>query len=92
MARLSREQLLEKLQIATNTVKTGQIWRHTKTDSQYEIMGIGINERTNDIEIEYRELNHKSPITWHRSFDGEDGWIIPTEINNVLTPRFSKVI
>ena len=91
MAHTLRVELLRKLEVATAIIKKDEVWQHTKTKGRYVIIGIGINEGNEDIQVEYRELDHEPPITWHRSFDGKDGWIVPTEIEGLPAPRFTKI-
>jgi len=37
------------------------------------------------------EKLEKAAISWDRSFEGKDGWTVPTEINGELVQRFKKI-
>lgn len=43
-----------------------------------------IREDNEEVRVIYKELSHEPAIMWDRSFDGQDGWIVPTEINGKL--------
>ena len=91
MAHTSREILLAKLETANTFVSKGEIWQHTESGGRYLIEGVAVDEGTEEVRIEYRELDHDPAITWLRSLDGEKGWITPTEINGMPAPRFTKI-
>lgn len=90
MNHCTKEYLLSLIQEASKVIKVGDIWTHTKTNHQYQILGIGISEETLDVEVEYKEVSQEPPIIWHRSFNGKNGWLTPTTINNQSIPRFVK--
>ncbi|MDD2224983.1 MAG: DUF1653 domain-containing protein [Candidatus Shapirobacteria bacterium] len=92
MPQSDRQILLTKLEQAKTQIEIGTKYRHTKTGSQYLVLNLVIQEDTEEIRVIYQELNHQPAIIWSRSFDGPDGWIIPTEINREMVPRFTKII
>ena len=91
MAHTERVVLEKKLAEALKVVSTGQRWRHTKSGGEYTIVSAGINEATEEIVVVYRELNHEPSITWIRTFDTGDGWVVPTEIDGKPAARFMKI-
>ena len=91
MSQRDRQILLNKLEQAKTQIEIGAKYQHTKTGGQYLVLNLIIQEDTQEIRVVYQELNHQPAIIWSRSFDGPDGWIIPTEINGQLTPRFIKI-
>ncbi|OGG05571.1 hypothetical protein A2872_00215 [Candidatus Gottesmanbacteria bacterium RIFCSPHIGHO2_01_FULL_42_12] len=91
MAHISREELLERLQAATAVVTVGKYYKHTKSGGRYKVLGLGIDEKAEKVQVQYQEIDHDPPITWHRHFDGEDGWITPTEIDGKPAPRFTFI-
>lgn len=92
MPQSDRKILLTKLEQAKNEVEIGAKYQHTKTGGQYLVLNLIIQEDTEEIRVIYQELNHQPAIIWSRSFDGPDGWIIPTEIDEKLVSRFTKII
>ena len=91
MAHTEREVLLRKLDEAKTKVEVGAKYRHTKSGGEYVVIDLVIREDNEEIRVIYKELSHEPPITWDRSFDGVDGWIVPTEIEGKQVPRFTKV-
>lgn len=90
MPHTPRETILEKLKLAQKKVKVGEKYMHTKSGGRYVVTNIVAREDNEEVRVIYKELDHKPAISWDRSFDGKDGWIVPTEINGKLTPRFKK--
>lgn len=90
MAHTTREDLLKKLEEAKKVVKVGDKYKHTKTGGEYIVVDLVIREDNEEIRVIYKELNHQPPISWDRSFDGQDGFIVPTEIEGKRVPRFTK--
>lgn len=91
MPQSDRQILLTKLQQAKNQIEIGTKYQHTKTKGEYLVLNLVIQEDTEEIRVIYQEINHQPAIIWSRSFDGPDGWIIPTEINGKMVPRFTKI-
>lgn len=91
MGHIERNILLSKLDEAARHVEVGAKYRHSKSGGEYIVIGLVIREDNEEIRVIYKELNHEPPIIWDRSFDGQDGWIVPTEINGEKVPRFTKV-
>lgn len=91
MSHTDRCILQQKLNQAKNQITIGARYRHTKTGGQYLVINIGINEKTEEISVIYQELNHPESFIWIRSLAGQDGWLTPTEINDRLVPRFTKI-
>lgn len=91
MAHTEREVLLGKLEEARTKVEVGARYRHTKSGGEYIVRGLVIREDKEEVRVIYEELSHEPAITWDRSFDGTDGWTIPTEVDGKLVPRFTKV-
>lgn len=91
MAHTSREVLLEKLENAKAQVDIGAKYQHTKSGGRYIVLDLVIREDNEEIRVIYKELDHEPPILWDRSFDGQDGWLVPTEINGKQVPRFTKI-
>jgi len=91
MSQSDRQTLLTKLQQAKTQIEIGAKYQHTKTGGQYLVLNLVIQEDTEEIRVIYQEINHQPTIIWSRSFDGPDGWIIPTEINGKSVPRFTKI-
>ena len=92
MPQSDRQILLTKLEQAKTQIEIGVKYQHTKTKGEYLVLNLVIQEDTEEIRVIYQEINHQPAIIWSRSFDGPDGWIIPTEINGKLVPRFTKII
>lgn len=90
MAHTEREVLLRKLDEANTQVEVGAKYQHTKSGGEYVVTDLVIREDNEEIRVIYKELSHKPTITWDRSFDGQDGWIVPTEIDGKLVARFTK--
>ncbi len=90
MAHTEREILLKKLDEAKSQVEIGAKYQHTKSKGIYTVTELVIREDNEEIRVIYKELEHNPPIIWDRSFDGQDGWIVPTEIEGNLVPRFTK--
>ena len=91
MTHTERNILQQKINQAKAQIIIGAHYRHTKTSGEYLIIGIGINEKTEEISVIYQEINHPEQIIWIRSLEGEDGWLTPTEINGQQIPRFTKI-
>ncbi len=91
MPQSDRQILLTKLQQAKNQIEIGTKYQHTKTKGEYLVLNLVIQEDTEEIRVIYQEINHQPAIIWSRSFDGPNGWIIPTEINGKMVPRFTKI-
>ncbi len=91
MAHTEREVLLKKLNEAKTQVEVGAEYQHTKSGGKYIVTGLVIREDNEEVRVIYKELSHEPPITWDRSFDGQDGWIVPTEIDGKSVARFTKV-
>ena len=91
MAHTGRDVLLRKLEEAKIQVEIGANYQHTKSGGEYVVTEIVIREDNEEIRVIYQELSHKPPITWDRSFDGQDGWTVPTEIDGKPVPRFTKL-
>jgi hypothetical protein len=91
MTHTDRQILLTKLEQAKTQVEISAKYQHTKSGSQYLVLNLVIQEDTGEIRVIYQELNHQPAIIWSRSFDGPNGWIIPTEINGKLVLRFIKI-
>lgn len=90
MAHTSREDLLKKLEAAKKIIKIGSKYMHVKSGGEYIIENIVIREDNEEIRVIYKELNHEPRITWDRSYEGQDGFITPTEIDGKVTARFVK--
>ena len=91
MPQSDRQILLTKLEQAKNQIEIGAKYQHTKSGGQYLVLNLVIQEDTEEIRVIYQEINHQPAIVWSRSFEGPDGWIIPTKINGKLVPRFTKI-
>jgi len=91
MSQSDRQILLTKLEQAKTQIEIGAKYQHTKTSGQYLVLNLIIQEDTEEIRVIYQELNHQPAIIWSRSFNGPDGWIVPTEINGQFIPRFIKI-
>jgi len=91
MPQSDRQILLTKLQQAKTQIEIGAKYQHTKTKGEYLVLNLVIQEDTEEIRVIYQEINHQPAIIWSRSFDGPNGWIIPTEINGKMVPRFTKI-
>ena len=91
MAHTEREVLLKKLDEAKNQVEVGAKYQHTKSGGEYVVIDLVIREDNEEIRVIYRELSHGPPITWDRSFNGQDGWVVPTEIDGKPVTRFTKI-
>jgi hypothetical protein len=91
MGHTERNILQKKLDQAKNQIEIGAKYRHTKTGGEYLVLGLGINEKTEEVSVIYQELSHPEQLIWIRSFDGEDGWQTPTEINGQQISRFTKI-
>jgi hypothetical protein len=92
MPRTTRQNLIQKLNLAKKQIKIGNKYQHTKSGGQYLVLNLVIQEDTEEIRVIYQEIDHQPAIIWSRSFDGPNGWITPTEINGQLLPRFQKII
>lgn len=92
MPQSDRQILLTKLEQAKTQIEIGAKYQHTKSSGQYLVLNLVIQEDTKEIRVIYQEINHQPAIIWSRSFDGPDGWIIPTEIDGKLVSRFTKII
>lgn len=90
MAHTDREVFLEKLNKAKTQVEIGAKYQHTKSKGMYVVTDLVIREDNEEIRVIYKELEHNPPIIWDRSFDGQDGWIVPTEIEGKLVARFTR--
>lgn len=86
-----RQILLNKLEQAKEQVEVGAEYEHTKSGGRYLVVDLVIGESNEEVRVIYKDKNHEPQITWDRSFDGEDGWIVPVEIEGKLVPRFKKV-
>jgi hypothetical protein len=91
MSHTDRKILLNKLEQAKTQVEIGSKYQHTKTGGQYLVKDLIIREDDESIQVIYEELSHPEHIVWGRSLDDPNGWIIPTEINGKLVPRFTKI-
>jgi len=91
MVHTEREVLLKKLEQAKAQIEVGTRYQHTKSGNEYVVTDLVIREDNEEIRVIYKELNHEPPISWDRSFDGQDGWIVPTEIDGQQVPRFKKI-
>lgn len=91
MAHTNRDVLLRKLDKAKTQVEIGAEYQHTKSGGRYIVTDLVIREDNEEIRVIYKELSHEPPITWDRSFDGQDGWIVPTKIEGKPVARFTKV-
>lgn len=63
MSKTSIEKLQSQINNAATAVPTG-LYRHYKGE-KYEVVGYGINEETQEVEIEYVQVN--SGVRFHRS-------------------------
>jgi hypothetical protein len=72
-------------------VRGGDKYRHTKSGGEYVIVAVGFNVVTGEMAVAYKELQHEPAITWIRSYNGTDGWTVPTEIDGQTVPRFTLV-
>ncbi|NTV31319.1 DUF1653 domain-containing protein [candidate division WWE3 bacterium] len=90
MAHTSREELLKKLEHAKSMVEIGAEYQHVKSGGRYVVTDIVIREDNEEIRVIYQELEHTPTISWDRSFDGTDGWIVPTEVDGKESPRFVR--
>lgn len=90
MAHTDRAVLLEKLNKAKTQVEIGAKYQHTKSKGTYVVTDLVIREDNDEIRVIYKELEHHPPIVWDRSFDSQDGWIVPTEVEGKFVARFTK--
>lgn len=91
MVRAERDILLKKLNEAKAQVQIGAEYQHAKSGGRYMVTDLVIREDNEEVRVIYKELSHEPPITWDRSYDGQDGWIVLTEIEGKPAPRFIKV-
>lgn len=91
MAHTERSVLQKKLDQAKTQIEIDTKYRHTKTGGEYLVLGLGINEKSEEVSVIYQELSHPEKIVWIRALEGDDGWSTPTEINGELVPRFTKI-
>lgn len=91
MAHTPRDILMKKLEDARAEIGIGSKWKHTKTGGTYIVTDVVIREDNEEIRVIYKELEHEPPFTWDRSYNGVDGWIVPTEIDGKEAPRFTKI-
>lgn len=83
---------IKELLTAEIRIPAGSRYQHTKTGGIYSVVGVGLNTVNNEPSIIYQEESYNPPLTWSRSYSGEEGWIVPTDIDGLPSPRFTRII
>jgi hypothetical protein len=87
MRKVSKDELIKRLDEARAQVEIGARYRHSKSDGQYTVLDIVLYEPTEQPVVIYRS-EYGVKLVWARD---AAVFVEPVEIDGQTTPRFVKL-